>query len=124
MSAWLTASDHGLADEAALAAVRAGHPDYDVGFAGRYFAFRLTGGRVLEAGTPAELDAAIEADDVRLQFPNWRLWRSDRGRYWATRLGRRPRCLRFGFALTVDGDTPGDLREAIAGVEDVVDPGG
>lgn len=55
---------------------------------------------------------------IRLQFPNWRLWRSDVGRCWATRVGRPPESPPYGFAMTVDGDTPAQLREAIEAQEE------
>ena len=51
---------------------------------------------------------------IRRQFPDWRPWRSDAGRCWATRVGRLP----AGCAKTVDGDTPAQLREAIAAQEE------
>ena len=49
-------------------------------------------------------------------YPEWHVWRSQAGRWWATRLGhiyptseRDPE-----FAMTVDADTVGELRDALA----------
>ena len=60
---------------------------------------------------------------IRRRFPGWRLWRSDVGRFWATRVGRPPKRLPYGWAMTVDGDTPRDLLDAIAEQEEHVDTG-
>jgi len=62
---------------------------------------------------------------IRRQFPNWRPWRSDAGRLWATRTDRRgrPSGAPAEWAMTVDGDTPSDLREAIAEQENLKDSG-
>jgi hypothetical protein len=50
-------------------------------------------------------------------FPGWHAWRSSAGRFWATRMAhrRRPDDAPVHWALTVDGDTPDDLRRALAG---------
>lgn len=60
---------------------------------------------------------------IKRQFPRWRAYRSDEGRFWATRTGTPPVRLPFGWAMTVDGDTPRDLREAIAEQEELPDTG-
>jgi hypothetical protein len=61
---------------------------------------------------------------IRRQFPGWRPWRSDAGRYWATRTGRPPAgTVLGGYAMTVDGDTAAELREAIEAQEDRAVPG-
>ena len=70
---------------------------------------------------------AIPADTgplaaIRQQFPAWRLWRSDAGRFWATRVGKPPRPPGW-WAKTVDGDTPSELRENIAEQERRIDSG-
>lgn len=46
----------------------------------------------------------------------WKAWRSSAGRYWATRTRNRvkPPGAPAEWALTVDGDTPEDLRAEIA----------
>jgi hypothetical protein len=52
---------------------------------------------------------------IRLRFPGWRPWRSDRGGYVAVR--RRtlwPADPPPGFAMTVCADTPRELHEALA----------
>jgi hypothetical protein len=52
---------------------------------------------------------------IRREFPGWRPFRSDAGRWWASRVGvRRPRNPPHWWAMTVDGDTAEDLREALA----------
>src|ERR1700683_2558065 len=51
---------------------------------------------------------------LRAAFVGWNVWRSDEGRWWATR--RRPlRPSRWpdGYALTVAADDAGTLRSAI-----------
>jgi hypothetical protein len=59
---------------------------------------------------------------IRRQFPGWNPWRSDAGRFWATRKGRYPARPPGGYAMTLDGDTPDQLREAIAEQEKHVGP--
>jgi hypothetical protein len=53
---------------------------------------------------------------IRHDFPGWHAWRSSAGRFWATRMERRrrPDDAPVQWALTVDGDTPDDLRRALA----------
>ena len=47
--------------------------------------------------------------------PGWRIWRSDAGRWWATRNNPFPRSAEaIGAARTVDADTVDQLREVIA----------
>jgi hypothetical protein len=60
---------------------------------------------------------------IRRQYPDWRPWRSDAGRFWATRAGTLPRRIPPGYAMTLDGDTPAQLAEAIRAQEAKV-PGG
>ena len=50
---------------------------------------------------------------IRRQFPDWRLWKSDEGRLWATRVGKDPKPPGW-WAKTVDADTPAELGETIA----------
>lgn len=52
------------------------------------------------AGT--DTDEQIRAEIIR-EYPGWNPWQSDAGRWWAARTGR-----------TVDGDTPDELRAALA----------
>ena len=63
---------------------------------------------------------------IRAQFPNWRWWRSDAGRLWATRTDRRgrPSGAPAEWAMTVDGDTPSDLRDAIVRQEQLPEDSG
>lgn len=46
---------------------------------------------------------------IRAQHADWQPFRSDEGRWWASRPSRK----RGGLARTVDGDTPDDLLAAI-----------
>ena len=44
---------------------------------------------------------------LRTAFPGWNIWRSDEGRWWATRHGPLPPSRRpDDYALTVTADTP------------------
>mgnify|MGYP001611263254 CR=1 FL=1 len=60
---------------------------------------------------------------LRREFPGWHPWRSSAGRYWASRVARREKPDELPFdesvtwAMTVDGDTPAQLRDAIAAQE-------
>jgi len=51
--------------------------------------------------------AELEAD-----FPGWHVWRSNAGRWWATRTGAvlRRQDLGTGRVMTVDADDVGSLR--------------
>jgi hypothetical protein len=58
-----------------------------------------------------DLKAAIEAD-----FPGWQVWRSDAGRWYATRSGDLTDAqLRAGCAMTVAADDPEGLRRLLLG---------
>ena len=54
---------------------------------------------------------------LQAQFPGWHIWRSNAGRWWATRtgavLGRAD--LATGRVMTVDADDEGTLREQLHG---------
>jgi hypothetical protein len=58
------------------------------------------------------------ADLARIisSYPEWRIWRSQAGRWWATRIGRKAWDSREDpdFAMTVDGDTLEDLDAELA----------
>jgi len=61
---------------------------------------------------------------IRRQFPGWQVWRSDGDCLWATRIGaklpaRRP----YWWAMTVAGDSPRELRDALADQEAHAVPG-
>jgi hypothetical protein len=62
---------------------------------------------------------------IRGQFPRWHAWRSSAGRFWAVRTDRRgrPSGAPAEWAMTVDGDTAGDLTAAIAQQEQLADSG-
>jgi hypothetical protein len=49
---------------------------------------------------------------LEAEFPGWHIWRSNAGRWWATRTGSvlRREDLGTGRVMTVDGDDEKDLR--------------
>ncbi|MGH3240262.1 MAG: hypothetical protein ACRDNL_07765 [Spirillospora sp.] len=56
-----------------------------------------------------DLKAAIEED-----FPGWQVWRSDAGRWYATRSGDLTDAqLQAGYAMTVAADDPAGLRRLL-----------
>ena len=57
-----------------------------------------------------------ELEGIARDYPAWHVWRSQAGRWWATRLGhvRPPGDRAGGYALTLDADTAGQLRAALA----------
>jgi hypothetical protein len=56
-----------------------------------------------------DLKAAIEGE-----FPGWQVWRSDAGRWYATRSGDLTDAqLRAGCAMTVAADDPEGLRRLL-----------
>jgi hypothetical protein len=64
----------------------------------------------------AIIKAAIEGD-----FPEWTVWRSDAGRWYATRAGRlTDQQLQSGLAMTVAADNADSLRGLLG---DQADPG-
>lgn len=53
---------------------------------------------------------------IRHEYPEWGVWRSGTGRWWAFRTGLNPLTiaqLRAGCRLIVQADTLGDLRDMI-----------
>ena len=56
-----------------------------------------------------------ELAGIARDYPAWHLWRSQAGRWWATRLGhiRPPDGRDAGYAMTLDADTAGELRAAL-----------
>jgi hypothetical protein len=55
----------------------------------------------------AEMKAAVESE-----FPGWLVWRSDAGRWYATRTGDLTDAqLQAGYAMTVAADDAAGLRE-------------
>lgn len=65
-------------------------------------------------GGSGESDA--EMDAIGRDYPGWRPWRSRTGRYWAVRQGQdgAPPGAPAEWARTVHGDTPDELRAALA----------
>jgi hypothetical protein len=53
---------------------------------------------------------------IEAEFPGWHIWRSNAGRWWATRTGTvlRREDLGTGRVMTVDADDEGTLREQLA----------
>ncbi|MDF5759291.1 hypothetical protein [Spongiactinospora sp. TRM90649] len=52
--------------------------------------------------------------EIAREYPDWTIWRSDAGRWWATR--HHPLSLterEAGLAMTIDADTPEGLREQL-----------
>lgn len=74
------------------------------------------------AGARAEV--AAELSRIAGEFPGWRPWVSDAGRWWATRRGRRPADPPEWWAMTVDADDEEGLRNAIADQERPASPVG
>lgn len=52
---------------------------------------------------------------LEAEFPGWHIWRSDAGRWWATRTGAvlRRDPLGAGRVMTVDADDLGSLRNQL-----------
>ena len=61
-------------------------------------------------------DSVGELAGIARDYPAWHVWRSQAGRWWATRLGhiRPPDGRDAGYAMTLDADTAGELRAALA----------
>ena len=64
----------------------------------------------------AGTEAADELAGIARDYPAWHVWRSQAGRWWATRLGhiRPPADRDADYAMTLDADTAGQLRAALA----------
>jgi hypothetical protein len=73
-------------------------------------------------GTDGEV--AAELSHIAGEFPGWRPWVSDAGRWWATRRGRQSADPPEWWAMTVDADDADGLREAIARQERLANPVG
>ena len=69
-------------------------------------------------------EVAAELSRIAGEFPGWRPWVSDAGRWWATRRGRRPADPPAWWAMTVDADDAEGLRSAIAEQERLASPVG
>lgn len=56
--------------------------------------------------------------ELEAEFPGWHIWRSNAGRWWATRTGsvlrREDLDLGAGRVMTVDADGENDLRDQLA----------
>ena len=62
----------------------------------------------------AEWDERITRTEAT--FPGWHIWRSNTGRWWATRTGTvlRRENLGTGRVMTVDADDEGTLQDQLA----------
>jgi hypothetical protein len=74
------------------------------------------------AGSVLENEVADELAGIARDYPAWHVWRSQAGRWWATRLGhvRPPGDRAAAYVLTLDADTAGQLRAALAVQDDPV----
>ena len=54
---------------------------------------------------------------LEAEFPGWHIWRSNAGRWWATRTGSvlRREDLGTGRVMTLDSDDESGLRDQLAG---------
>jgi hypothetical protein len=54
--------------------------------------------------------------ELEAEFPGWHIWRSNAGRWWATRTGTvlRREDLGTGRVMTVDADDHAGLREQLS----------
>ena len=54
--------------------------------------------------------------EIEAEYPGWHIWRSNAGRWWATRTGLvlRRENLGTGRVMTVDADDEASLREQLA----------
>ena len=59
---------------------------------------------------------------IQLEHPGWHAWRSAGGRLWATRMVRhRPDDAPDAYAMTIDAETPDELRAALAAQDGLAD---
>jgi hypothetical protein len=62
-----------------------------------------------------QVEEALAA--VAAAYPGWHIWRSQAGRWWATRLGREAHWGGYNdgdFAMTIDADTLEELARELA----------
>ena len=68
----------------------------------------------------AQLNSDGTLAEISRDYPGWHPWRSSAGRWWAVRLATRtPADVPAEWARTIDGDTAGDLRAALAAQEEL-----
>jgi hypothetical protein len=69
---------------------------------------------VAQPHASAQDGVADQMAAIRTAFPGWSVWRSDEGRWWATRrCPLRPTRWPEGYALTVTADDAGALGSSI-----------
>ncbi|MEV3980504.1 hypothetical protein [Nonomuraea sp. NPDC049758] len=57
--------------------------------------------------------------EIAREYPRWTIWRSDAGRWWATRHHPLDAAQRAaGCAMTIDADDPDDLRDQLRDQEE------
>ncbi len=71
--------------------------------------------RVSPATSPPGTPCREQLTAIRAQHPQWRIWASDVGRFYATRYGLQPGAP--GQGLTVDSGTALGLHDAIVAAE-------
>lgn len=60
--------------------------------------------------------SAPAATAAGVSFPGWHVWRSSKGRWWATRTGADACFGRDGIPMTVDADDAAELRTVLSQV--------
>lgn len=64
---------------------------------------------------PMEMGDMTTPEDIARDHADWIIWRSDVGRWWATRRGSVDLdAIRMGCAMTLDADDPESLAAALA----------
>ncbi|MEV5410906.1 hypothetical protein AB0K60_18945 [Thermopolyspora sp. NPDC052614] len=65
--------------------------------------------------------------EIAREYPDWTIWRSDAGRWWATRHHPLTDAQReIGCSMTIDADDPQGLREQLEEQEELarsIEPG-
>lgn len=69
---------------------------------------------------PLEMGDMTTLEDIARVHAGWIIWRSDAGRWWATRRGAVDlEAIRRGCAMTLDADDPEGLAAALTAQEEV-----
>lgn len=74
------------------------------------------GEAIMRAFVPLATEGSEDLRGLRREYPEWGVWRSGTGRWWAFRTGLNPLTieqLRAGCRLIVQADTLPDLRGMI-----------
>jgi hypothetical protein len=63
----------------------------------------------------------VQPGDIEQRFPAWSVWRSDAGRWWATRRGGvSADILHLGGSATLDADDPESLVARLVAEEELI----